>query len=192
MPPIRHVDPQLRRDVRLLGRFLGEVLIEQEGQALFDLEERVRRLSIQRRRGPKPERRAAASELAALLREMPLERAEPVLRVGNLQVTRDLTDVRDVAEAYVALIERGRPGAVYNVCRGQGVRLADVANALVARARVAVRIEVDPARFRPADVPYLVGDPTAIDADCGWRAVTPLERTLDDLLAEWRAAGAAA
>ncbi|MFE8599955.1 phosphoenolpyruvate carboxylase [Archangium violaceum] len=80
MPPIRHVDPQLRRDVRLLGRLLGEVLIEQEGQALFDLEERVRRLSIQRRRGPKSERRAAASELAALLREMPLERAEPVLR----------------------------------------------------------------------------------------------------------------
>jgi phosphoenolpyruvate carboxylase len=80
MPSLRHVDPQLRRDVRLLGRLLGEVLIEQEGQALFDLEERVRRLSIQRRRGPKSERRAAASELAALLREMPLERAEPVLR----------------------------------------------------------------------------------------------------------------
>ncbi|MFY0521872.1 phosphoenolpyruvate carboxylase [Archangium gephyra] len=80
MPSIRHVDPQLRRDVRLLGRLLGEVLIEQEGQALFDLEERVRRLAIQRRRGPKLERRAAASELAALLREMPLERAEPVLR----------------------------------------------------------------------------------------------------------------
>ncbi|MFL5356350.1 phosphoenolpyruvate carboxylase [Archangium sp.] len=80
MPPIRHVDPQLRRDVRLLGRLLGEVLIEQEGQSLFDLEERVRRLSIQRRRGPKSERRAAASQLAELLREMPLGQAEPVLR----------------------------------------------------------------------------------------------------------------
>ncbi|HYO64434.1 MAG TPA: phosphoenolpyruvate carboxylase, partial [Archangium sp.] len=80
MTPIRYVDPQLRRDVRLLGRLLGEVLIEQEGQALFDLEERVRRLAIQRRRGPKAERRAAAAELAALFREMPLERAEPVLR----------------------------------------------------------------------------------------------------------------
>ena len=118
-------------------------------------------------------------------------RAEPVLRVGNLEVTRDLTDVRDVAQAYVALLERGRPGAAYNVCRGQGARLADVANALVARSRAPVRIEVDPARFRPADVPYLVGDPAAIEADCGWRAETPLERTLDDLLAEWRAAGAA-
>ncbi|QRO01318.1 phosphoenolpyruvate carboxylase [Archangium violaceum] len=76
----RRVDSQLRRDVRLLGRLLGEVLIEQEGQALFDLEERVRHLSIERRRGPKTGRRAAATQLAALLREMPLEQAEPVLR----------------------------------------------------------------------------------------------------------------
>ncbi len=59
---------------------LGEVLIEQEGQALFDLEERVRHLSIERRRGPKSGRRAAATQLAALLREMPLAQAEPVLR----------------------------------------------------------------------------------------------------------------
>ena len=80
MPPIRHVDLPLRQDVRLLGRLLGEVIIEQEGQAVFELEERVRRLSIDRRRGPKSGRRAAASELAALLRRMPLEQAEPVLR----------------------------------------------------------------------------------------------------------------
>ncbi|HEX8820067.1 MAG TPA: phosphoenolpyruvate carboxylase [Archangium sp.] len=80
MPPIRHIDLQLRRDVRLLGRLLGEVLIEQEGQSLFDLEERVRRLSIERRRGPKSGRRAAATQLAALLRDIPVEQTEPVLR----------------------------------------------------------------------------------------------------------------
>jgi len=117
---------------------------------------------------------------------------EPVLRVGNLEVTRDITDVRDVAEAYVALIERGRGGAAYNVCRGRGVLLGDVVRSLVARSRLALRVEGDPARFRPADVPYLVGDPTAIEKDCGWRATTPLERTLDDLLAEWRAKGPSA
>ena len=111
---------------------------------------------------------------------------EPVLRVGNLDVTRDLTDVRDVVEAYVALIERGRAGAAYNVCQGRGVLLTDVVAALAARARVALRVEGDPSRFRPADVPYLVGDPSAIENDCGWRASMPIDRTLDDVLAEWR------
>jgi GDP-4-dehydro-6-deoxy-D-mannose reductase len=113
---------------------------------------------------------------------------EPVVRVGNLEVVRDLTDVREVVEAYLALLERGRPGAAYNVCRGEGARLADLASFLVARARVPIRIEVDPARFRPADVPYLVGDPGRIAAEVGWRARIPLEQTLADVLEQRRGA----
>lgn len=112
--------------------------------------------------------------------------AEPVLRVGNLDVVRDLSDVRDVAQAYLALMERGKPGAAYNVCRGEGVKLSDVVEQLVRAARVPVTVEVDPARLRPADVPYLVGDPTAIERDTGWRASTPLDRTMADVLQEWR------
>ena len=113
-------------------------------------------------------------------------RAEPVLKVGNLEVTRDLLDVRDVVGAYVALLERGASGAAYNVCRGTGVRLTRLVEMLVERARVPIAIEPDPARMRPADVPYLVGDPAAIARDIGWVARIPLEQTLDDLLAEWR------
>jgi len=51
---------------------------------------------------------------------------------------------------------------------------------------VPVRVEVDPARLRPADLPYLVGDPALTEAECGWRATTPLHRSLCDVLAEWR------
>ena len=113
--------------------------------------------------------------------------AEPVVRVGNLEITRDLSDVRDVVEAYVVLLERGKRGAVYNVGSGRGVKLAEVAAALVARARQPVRLEVDPARMRPADVPYLVADVASIARDTGWTASTPLEITLDDVLEEQRA-----
>lgn len=111
---------------------------------------------------------------------------EPVLRVGNLEVTRDLTDVRDVVEAYLTLLDRGRPGAAYNVCRGEGVRLSEVVTRMVERARVGIRVELDPTRMRPADLPWLVGDPAAIERDLGWRASTPLDRTLDDVMEDWR------
>jgi phosphoenolpyruvate carboxylase len=84
MRRLNAVNPSLRRDVRLLGRLLGEVLVEQEGQALFDLEEEVRRLAIQRRRGPVAGRRAAAAELGEVLKRLPLERAEPVLRAFSV------------------------------------------------------------------------------------------------------------
>ena len=112
--------------------------------------------------------------------------AEPVLRVGNLEVVRDLCDVRDVARAYVALLARGRRGAAYNVCRGEGVSLAEVARRLVDLCRVPVRIEIDGARMRPADVPYLVGDPSAIVAATGWRAEIPLATSLVDVMAASR------
>ena len=113
-------------------------------------------------------------------------RTEPVLRVGNLEVTRDLSDARDVVRAYLALLERGTRGAAYNVCRGEGVKLTEVVRRLVALARVAIRVEVDPARLRPADLPWLVGDPSRIARDTGWRCEIPLERTLGDVLEEWR------
>jgi len=111
---------------------------------------------------------------------------EPVLRVGNLAVTRDILDVRDVAEAYAGLLERGAKGAVYNVCRGEGIQLADVARMLIEQARVAVRIEPDPSRMRPADVPYLVGDPSALTRATAWRAGIPLDRTIQDVLQSFR------
>jgi GDP-4-dehydro-6-deoxy-D-mannose reductase len=113
-------------------------------------------------------------------------KAEPVLRVGNLEVTRDLSDVRDIVRAYVALLDRGVRGAAYNVCRGEGVRFTEVVRRLVALARVSIRVQLDPTRLRPADVPWLVGDPSRIARDAGWRTEIPLERTLKDVLEEWR------
>jgi GDP-4-dehydro-6-deoxy-D-mannose reductase len=114
---------------------------------------------------------------------------KPRLLVGNLDVTRDLSDVRDVAGAYVALLERGKTGAAYNVCRGEGVRLSDVIARLAALCRVKVAVETDPARLRPADVPYLVGDPALIAGDTGWKPAIGLDQTLRDVLDEWRAGG---
>jgi GDP-4-dehydro-6-deoxy-D-mannose reductase len=114
-------------------------------------------------------------------------RAEPVLRVGNLDVTRDLSDVRDIVQGYCALLERGRAGAVYNLCRGEGVRLTDVVSTLASLSRVQLAIEVDPARLRPADTPWLVGDPTLARDEVGWKVERSLEATLRDVLEEWRA-----
>ena len=136
--------------------------------------------------GPGQTPRFVVPSFAQQIAAIEAGQAEPVLRVGNLDVTRDLLDVRDVVNAYVALLERGEKGAAYNVCRGEGVKLTDVAKMLIARAQTPIRIEADPARMRPADVPYLVGDPGEIAADTGWSAAIPLAQTLDEVLEEWR------
>lgn len=113
--------------------------------------------------------------------------ADAVLRVGNLDAERDVTDVRDVVRAYAALMDRGTPGEIYNVASGTARTIRSVMEALIARARVPVRIETDPARLRPSDTAIIVGNPGRLMQATGWRPTLSLDRTLDDLMEYWRA-----
>jgi GDP-4-dehydro-6-deoxy-D-mannose reductase len=113
---------------------------------------------------------------------------EPVIRVGNLDAQRDLTDVRDVVRAYAALMAAGSAGTIYNVASGIGHTIRSVLDALVARARVPVRIETDPARLRPSDLPVLIGDYSRLRETTGWHPSISFNQMLDDLLDYWRRA----
>lgn len=111
---------------------------------------------------------------------------EPVIRTGNLEVVRDFSDVRDVVRAYWLLLEKGKPGEVYNVSSGKGRRLGEVLDMILKRTKIEVRVEKDPGRLRPNDLPRIVGDSTKFQKDTGWKPEIPLEQTLDDLVAYWR------
>ena len=110
----------------------------------------------------------------------------PTLLVGNLNVERDFCDVRDVVRAYWLCMTRGKTGACYNVCGGRPRGLADIVHGLTDRAQVPIRVVVDPMRIRPEEARRLVLDPRNTRRDTGWEAEIPLERTLDDMLADWR------
>jgi GDP-4-dehydro-6-deoxy-D-mannose reductase len=105
-----------------------------------------------------------------------------VVKVGNLEPVRDLLDVRDVAAAYVGLLGRGAPGEAYNVCSGRGHSLETLFHQLAAILGVDAIHESDPALVRPADIPFLVGDPSKLGAATGWVPRTPLETTLRDVI----------
>lgn len=103
------------------------------------------------------------------------------LRVGDLEVERDLTDVRDVCRAYRLLLE-GAPANVYNVASGRTVRLRQVVEVLVGMARCAVSVKPDAGRFRRADIRSLAGDPSRLAEATGWKPEISLEQTLADAL----------
>lgn len=111
---------------------------------------------------------------------------ERVIRTGNLEVTRDFLDVRDVARAYVAIARSGEAGGVYNVCSGEGLVLGDALGTLIELAGGGIDVETDPALLRPADVPVLVGDNTRLRAGCRWEPVIERRRMLADLFAWWK------
>ena len=138
--------------------------------------------------GPRQDPSFFASGVARQVALIEAGRLEPVIRVGNLESRRDLTDVRDTVQAYRALADRGSPGAAYNVCSGRAYRMRDLLETLVARARVEVEIRTDPERLRPNDTPLLLGDPSRIRQATGWEPRVPIEQTLADLLDYWRRA----
>jgi GDP-4-dehydro-6-deoxy-D-mannose reductase len=110
----------------------------------------------------------------------------PVIKVGNLDVRRDIIDVRDTVRAYAALMKSGAPGTVYNVASGVSRPVRALVDALVALARVPIRIEQDPARLRVNDIPFLVGNPQRLRAATGWEPQIPFDKMTADLLTYWR------
>lgn len=114
-------------------------------------------------------------------------RGAPVLRVGNLDVARDFTDVRDVVQAYALLLDRGVAGEAYNICSGRASRLRDLLDLLLAAARTDVKVEVDPSRVRLTDPPVIVGNAVKLCRATSWTPTIPMSCTLADLLDWWRA-----
>jgi GDP-4-dehydro-6-deoxy-D-mannose reductase len=122
------------------------------------------------------------SQVAAI--ELGLQ--EPVIRVGNIEAIRDFTDVRDMVRAYWLAVTKAKPGEVYNIATGNGIRIREMLERLIALSNVEVKIEVDPERLRPSDVEILIGDASKFKADTGWEPRIPFEQTLNDLLDYWR------
>lgn len=128
----------------------------------------------------------ALSGFARSIAAIALGRQEARIPTGDLDVTRDFTDVRDIIEAYLALLERGRAGEAYNVCSGREYRLADILQTMLERAGVRADVTPDPARMRPVDQRRVYGDHGKLTAHTGWQPQIPIGDTLDCLVEHWK------
>jgi GDP-4-dehydro-6-deoxy-D-mannose reductase len=136
--------------------------------------------------GPRQQPAFLAPTVARQIAMIERRQLEPVLKVGNLDPSRDIMDVRDAVRAYAALMASGVPGTIYNVASGVGRPVRTIVEALVAKSRVPIRIEQDPTRFRPNDVPVLIGSPRRLQQATGWQPEISFEKMVDDLLDYWR------
>lgn len=105
-----------------------------------------------------------------------------MLQVGNLDPRRDFVDIDDIAEALIALAERGQRGGVYNICSGQSVAVGDALAQMVTLSGARVQVQTDPARVRPVDVPDMCGSRQRIRLDTGWQPRVAFEASLRAML----------
>lgn len=136
--------------------------------------------------GPGQSPRFVLPSFASQVAQIEAGRQEPVMRVGNLEPARDFSDVRDVARAYHQLLLHGIPGEVYNIASGVPRSIHSLVEQLLALSTVNIQVEVDPDRYRPADVPVIYGSAEKARRDVGWTPEIPFEQTIADVLTEWR------
>lgn len=110
----------------------------------------------------------------------------PIIKVGNINVRRDFSDVRDVVRAYTRLIAKGTAGEAYNVGSGRAVSLRRVLAILQSWCPQKVRIEVDKQRFRKGESTISFGSIRKLKQRTGWHPEFELRTTLRDLYLHWK------
>jgi len=136
--------------------------------------------------GPRRGEVFVSSNFAKQIVEIEKGRNQGVIKVGNLEAKRDFTDVRDMVKGYWLSLEKGKPGEVYNICSGKAWTIREVLDILLSKSKVNAKVEQDPDRLRPSDVPILCGDSSKFSQETGWQPEIPFEKTLEDLLNYWR------
>lgn len=109
----------------------------------------------------------------------------PVLEVGDIDVTRDFLDVSDVVSAYLALLERGEAGQVYNICSGVEQSIRSLIEQLADIAQVDLQLVQDPARLRRAEQRRVCGSPARLAHATGWTPEVTTQQSLRAILSDW-------
>jgi GDP-D-mannose dehydratase len=108
--------------------------------------------------------------------------------LGNLDSVRDFSDVRDIVRGYMAAVERGVPGDVYNLCSGRGTSIRQMMEMAISIAKRdfglghEMKYVADEKLLRPAELPVIIGDCGKARRDLGWETEVPLEKTLKDMI----------
>jgi GDP-4-dehydro-6-deoxy-D-mannose reductase len=136
--------------------------------------------------GPRQAPQFAVSNFARQLAAIERGQQPPVLQTGNLQPSRDLTDVRDVVAAYMLVMEQGRSGEAYNVGSGQSYAMQTVLERLIVLSGVSVEVRQTASLLRAADAANIRANAGKLRRETGWSPRFRLDQTLTDLLAFWR------
>lgn len=136
--------------------------------------------------GPRQQERFVVPSLCQQIALIEKGKQEKIIKVGNLTTIRDFTDVRDIVKAYSLLLQKGKPGEVYNIGSGKGYEIKKVLNLLLSFTKVKIKIEVDPLLLRPVENPIIIADSSLFRKTTGWEPRIPLEKTLQDTLEYWR------
>ena len=132
--------------------------------------------------GPSQSERFSVPNFARQISNIKLGLAKPVISVGDIDISRDFTDVRDVARAYLLLLEKGRGGEIYNVCSGKDWTIRSLIKKMCEISGVEVEFRIDSSRVRRNEQRRVIGDHAKLSLDTGWEPEISMDTTLSDIV----------
>lgn len=111
---------------------------------------------------------------------------EKKIITGDLSITRDFLDVRDVVKAYYLLLKKGEKNTVYNICSGKGVVLKDIINKMSKLLGINIQTEINPQLVRPNENRKIIGSYKKMNLAFGWQPEISLEQSLTDIINYWQ------
>lgn len=112
---------------------------------------------------------------------------KPEVLVGNLNSVRTFMDVRDAVKAYWLLVNKCKPGEVYNIGGIETMTIGDMLDKLIKFSKIKnIKVKVDPKRLRPSDVTLQIPSVEKFISETGWKPKIKFDQTLKDMLDYWR------
>ncbi len=133
------------------------------------------------------------SGVAKKVTEIYLGLGESIIKHGNLGAIRDFTHVKDIVRAYYELTQsyNWTSGEVFNICYGIGFTMKECLDLILKQVKekyhieIEIKLEQDPTRMRPSDVPILIGDNSKLKKAINWKPEFDLVDIINDLLNYW-------
>lgn len=128
------------------------------------------------------------SDFAYQIAEIEKGMREAIIKVGNLDIKRDFTDVRDVVRAYWMLMDNDmiRSGEIYNICSSRAILIQEILDFLLSKAKIKIKVIRDTNKSRSSDLRVSYGDNSKIKRVVGWEPKISIKKTLEDILKHWR------
>jgi GDP-4-dehydro-6-deoxy-D-mannose reductase len=137
--------------------------------------------------GPRQREGFVIADFCAQIARSEKNQGGRTIYTGNLSAKRDFLYIDDVVRAYCLVAEAENwPHPVYNISTGTAHTIQSILDFLVSQAKVPLRTEIDPARFRPVEVPVLCAESRLMEQDFGWKPEFTIEDGLLKNLNWWR------
>lgn len=135
--------------------------------------------------GPGQSDQFVVSSIAKQFAEITTHRKKPIVRIGAGSIIRDFIDIDDVIRAYMAILESGTTGEVYNVCSGRGYSINEIVKSFSALTGISVEVQQNNDLLRPIDNPVLIGCNDKLRNDTGWKPACSMEKSLEKIYSYW-------